>query len=157
MSIDEQPFPISESFDVLMKIQRNEHMWLHKMYKEMKAIDKLKFEPLMCERILQEVIHRHPNYEYHCRSLRDWVTEKLRSLPRAEIEESMRDLWICSSLSNEQYLTDYIASRVTLTEELVSQPPKQILQFICDQRRAEITELEHARRLSEDECVSNDA
>ena len=127
------------------------------MYKEMKAIDKLKFEPLMCVRILQEVIHRHPNYEYHTRSLQDRMIGKLWSLSRAEIEASMRDLCMYSSLPIEPYLVDYIASRVTLTEELVSQSPKQILQFICGHRRAEITELEHARRLSEDECVSNDA
>ena len=153
-SRNERPFPISESFDVLMKIQRNEHIWLHKMYKEMKTIDKLKFEPMMCVRILQELTQRYPvQTQYHSNSLQDRMIGKLCELPRIETEEMVRGLGIHSILPIEQDLVNYIANRVTLTEELVSQSPKQILQFICDHRKAKIAELEQARVLSEDECV----
>ena len=163
MSRDEQPYPLSESLDILMKIRLDnpdEQIWFYKMYKEMKTIDKLRFDPMMSMRILQETIHRYPvrcSYGYHSRSLQDRMIGKLWNLTRAVIEASLYGLCMNTSLQIEPYLVDYIANRVTLTEELVEQSPKQILQFICGHRRAEITELEHARRLSEDECVSNDA
>jgi len=153
MNRGEQTFPFSESFNVLMKARlqwQYKDVCIHKIYKEMKALDKLRFDPMMTMRVLNEILHRYPinGSELHSGSLQDRMIGKLCMLQRDVIETAVQGLGMLgSSMEIEQYLIDYIAYRVKLNEELASQSPEQILQFICDHRRAEIAEHEQARMI----------
>ena len=159
MNRGEQTFPFSESYNVLMKARTiHSYVWIHKIYKEMKALDKLRSEPMMTMRVLNELLRRYPinGSELHSQSLQDRMIGKLCMLQRDVIETAIYGLSMMGTyMEIEQYLVDYIAHRVKLTEELVSQSPEQILQFICDHRRAKLTELELARITSEDESTSD--
>ena len=147
MNRGEQQFPFTESYDVLMKARNGlSDVWLHKIYKEMKALYKIRSDPIVATEVLNELLRRYPinKSELHSHSLQDRMIAKLCKLRRVEIEAYALRLGfesICMEI--EQGMVNYIARKVTLTEELVSQTPKQILEFICDHRRAEIAECEH--------------